>query len=215
MKRRVLLWSLAFSASAIFFTSCRKDAVRNLSAEESRIYITKQDSTVNFSSFKTYSIVDSVGVIADNRLEGRMLTGFDAQVIQGIKAAMGQRGFTLVGKASRPDLGINVSRVTNTYTGVMSYRDYYGSYGSYYDPFYWGYGGYGYYPPTYSYGVYQIQEGGLSVEMLNLKDAPLNNNKIQTVWTALARGTGVFNAANASAEVNAFFTQSPYLKTSN
>ncbi len=215
MKRKVLLWCLAVSAIAIIFSSCRKDSLSNLTAEESRIYITHQDSAARFTGFKTYSIVDSVAVISNNKVEGKMLTNYDAQVIAAIKAAMSQRGFTLVDKKSQPDLGINISRITNSYTGIMSYPDYWSYYGNYYDPYYWGYGGYGYYPPIYSYGIYQIKEGGLSVEMLDLKDATSNNNTIKTVWTALARGTGVFNTNNASNEVTAFFTQSPYLKTSN
>ncbi len=215
MKRKVLLWSLAACAGAIFFSSCRKDPLNNITAEESRIYITQQDSTTSFTNFKTYSVVDSVAVITNNTLERKMITNYDAQVITAIKAAMSQRGFILVDNKSVPDLGINVSRITNSYTGIMSYSDYWGYYGSYYDPYYWGYGGYGYYPPVYSYGVYQIKEGGLSVEMLDLKNAASNNNKIKTVWTALARGTGVFNSDNAATEVNAFFAQSPYLKTSN
>jgi hypothetical protein len=215
MKRKVLLWSMAVSAGVIIFSGCRKDPLSNLTADESRIYVTQRDSTISFTNFKTYSIVDSVAVITNNKLGGKMLTGYDLQVIAAIKAAMSQRGFTLVDTKSSPDLGINVSRITNTYTGVMSYPDYWGYYGSYYDPYYWGYGGYGYYPPVYSYGVYQIKEGGLSVEMLDLKDASRNNNTIKTVWTALARGTGVFNSSNATSEVSAFFTQSPYLKASN
>src|SRR5207249_12244916 len=113
-------------------------------------------------------------------------------------------------KNSQPDLGINVSRITNTYTGVISYPDYWSYYGSYYDPYYWGYPGYGYYSP-YSYGVYQIKEGGLSVDMLDLKDASVNGNTIKPVWTALARGAGVFSITNAASQVQAFFSQSPYL----
>lgn len=214
MKKKVLLLILAVSAVAMLFSSCRKDPLNNLTAEESRIYITKNDSTINFNNFKTYSIVDSVSVIANNKLEGKMASDYDAKIIKAIKTSMSERGFAFIDIKSKPDLGINVSRITNTFTGIISYPDYWDYYGSYYDPYYWGFGGYGYYPPSYSFGVYKIQEGGLSVEMLNLKDATGNNNKIKTVWTALARGTGVFNRANADSEVMAFFIQSPYLKTS-
>jgi hypothetical protein len=215
MKRGVLLLGAALSVLTVAFTGCSKDPIKNLSQDESRIYITNHDSTTTISGYKTYSITDSVAVISNNRLQGHALTAYDAQVLSALKQAMQERGFTLVDKNAKPDLGLNVSRITNTYSGVVSYPDYWGAYGSYYDPYYWGYGGYGYYAPAYySYGVYQINEGGLSVELLDLKNATANGNKIEPVWTALARGTGVFNTTNATSQVQAFFAQSPYLKSS-
>ena len=51
--------------------------------------------------------------------------------------------------------------------------------------------------------------------MLDLKNATANGSKIKAVWTALARGTGVFSTANAASQVQAFFDQSPYVKASN
>lgn len=214
MRKKDLLTAGVMVASIALFSSCTKDPINHLTADESRIYITNYDSTTNFQSFKTYSIVDSVAVINNDRLETKALTTYDAQVIAAVKVAMQQKGFTLVNKTAKPDLGINVSRITNTYTGVVSYPNYWDYYSSYYDPYYWGYGGYGYYAP-YSYGLYQINEGGLSVDMLDLKDASANGNKIKTVWSALARGTGVFNTSNAATQVQAFFNQSSYLKASN
>lgn len=215
MKKMILMTGIAGMA-ALSLTSCQKDPIENLSSEESRIYITNHDSTVNFSSFRTFSIADSVGVIEDNRGEGKELTAYDAQVIASIKAAMQDRGFVLVSRTENPDLGITVSRVYNNYTGVVSYPAYWDYYGSFYDPFYWGYGGYGYYSPIYYgptfYDFYQVSQGALTVDMLNLKDAK-NGNTIKPVWSALARGTGVFNTSNVNAQVGAFFQQSPYLKT--
>ncbi|MBE7172056.1 MAG: DUF4136 domain-containing protein [Williamsia sp.] len=206
------LGSLVFIAA--FLSSCTKDPLDHLNAEESRIYVTNYDSSARFTNYKTFSIVDSAAVISNDRLEGKVQTAYDLQIINAVKAAMQQRGFTLVSKTAQPDLGINVSRISNTYTGVVSYPNYWDYYGSYYDPYYWGYGGYGYYAPSY-YGLYQVNEAGLSVDMLDLKNATTNGNKIRTVWSALARGTGVFLDANAASEVGAFFSQSPYLKATN
>ena len=193
-------------------TSCKKDAIKNLSEDEARIYITNYDSTANFRNFRTFSIVDSVAVISNNQLQSKERSDYDLQVISAVKSNMQQRGFVLVDKSGQPDLGINVSRITSTQTGVVSYPNYWDYYDSFYDPYYWGYSGYNYYSP-YSYGVYQIREGALSIDMLNLKDATSNGNKIGTVWSALARGSGVFRTSNAAAQVQAFFNQSPYLKT--
>jgi hypothetical protein len=207
MKRNVTLAVLLVSA---VFTSCRKDVVKNLTEDEARIYITNYDTTANFRNYVTFSVVDSVAVISNDRLNGKAKTNYDVQVLDEIKAQMQQRGFTLVDKNSQPDLGINVARITSTYTGVVSYPSYWDSYGSFYDPYYWGYGGYGYYSP-YSYGVYQVKEGALSIDALDLKN-PVNN-QIKTVWSGLARGAGVFSTSNAASQVRAIFEQSPYLKT--
>ena len=194
------------------FGSCRKDPLNNLTNDESRIYITNYDTTVNFSSYKTFSVNDSVDVIQDNQLYGRELSPYDSSLLAAIGSSLQQRGYQLVTKESSPDLAVNVARVFNTSTGIFSYGDYWDSYGSFWDPYYWGYGGYGYYPPYYAVGIYSITNGGLEIDLLDLKNAAAHNNKITTIWTGLARGEQVFNQANAASEVQALVGQSPYLK---
>src|SRR5690349_16743662 len=98
MKARLLKWGTALSAMVLLLGSCTKDPVNNLSEEESRIYITNSNPSAQFSNYKTYSIVDSVAVITDNKLEGKAITAYDAQLISSLKEAMQQRGFTLVDK---------------------------------------------------------------------------------------------------------------------
>jgi hypothetical protein len=194
------------------FGSCRKDPLNNLTNDESRIYISNYDTTASFSSYKTFSIADSVDVIQDNRLYGREVTNFDSTVIAAIGKTLQQRGYQLVSRESSPDLAVNVSRVYSTTTGYFSYGNYWDYYGGYYDPYYWGYSGYGYYAPYYAVGVYSIQSGGLEIDLLDLKNAAAHGNKITAVWTGLARGEQVFRTSNAAAEVQALFDQSAYLK---
>jgi hypothetical protein len=200
----------------VMLTACQKDPLKNLTASESRIYITNRDSSVNFSEFKTFSIADSVGVIEDDRGVGKSLENYDAQVIGAIRTAMQGRGFTEVDRSASPDIGITVSRIYNNYTGVVSYPGYWDSYGGFYDPFYWGYGGYSYYDPIYYgpnyYDVYQVTQGALSIDMLNLKDAK-DDNTIRPLWSAISRGSQVFNDATVGTQIAAFFDQSPYLVT--
>lgn len=214
IKPSVLLGVLG--VTAMMFTACTKDPVKNLSAEESRIYITNHDSTANFSSFKTFSVADSVGVIEDNQGRGKQLTNYDAAVIDAVKSLMQQRGYQLVSRDQEPDLGINVSRVYNNYSGIISYPSYWDYYGSFYDPYYWGYGGFSYFDPIYYgpsyYSYYQVTQGAMTIDMLNLRDAK-SDNTIRPVWSALTRGEGVFGVNNAQSLVNAFFEQSPYLVT--
>jgi len=191
--------------------SCKKDAVNNLTNDESRIYVTNHDTTAVFSSYSTFSIADSVAVIQDNQFGGRQKNGFDSLAINAVTQLMQQRGYQKVGNKDNPDLAIDISRIYNTSTGVFSYGDYWDYYGGYWDPYYWGYPGYGYYDP-FAVGVYTIQTGALEIDLLDLKNATANGNKLKAVWTGMARGEQVFNTANVSNEVTALFEQSPYLK---
>ena len=200
---------IGVTAFSIIFTSCTKDVVSNLNTNESRIYITDHDSTVNFNNYKTYSISDSVAVI-NNGQPTRELTDVDQAYITAVEKYMDQDGYTMVTKKDNPDLGVDVSRIYNTTTGVISYGNYWDNYGGYWDPYYWGYPGYGYYIP-YAYSVYQIQEGALSVDLLDLKNAS-QQDKINVIWTGLIRGESIFDASVADSQVKALFDQSTYLK---
>jgi hypothetical protein len=203
--------ALLLAGTVVAVSSCTKDPLKNITEDESRIYITNRDSTVNFNSYKTYSIVDSVSLIDDNRFAGREATSWDLQLINAIQKAMNARGYVKVDRTQNPDLGINVSRVYNTVTNVVDLSDYWGYYGGYYDPYYWGYGGYDYYFPP-AYGVYQSREAALSIDMLDLKNAS-GSQTIKGVWNGLIRGEGIFKSSNIDSQVQALFDQSPYLKT--
>jgi hypothetical protein len=204
--------SISLCCLAIIASSCRKDPADNLDGNEAIVYITEHDSTVNFSNYQTFRIADSVSVVKDGSFQGRAGTAYDNALIAAIQQAMVQRGFVLQSDQSKtPDLGINVSRITTSYTGVVSYNDYYGGYGSYWDPYYWGYGGYDYYFP-YAFGTYTFREGALSVDVLDLKNPDTATNKLKTVWTGLARGTGIFNDNNVGEIVQSLFSQSAYLQ---
>lgn len=204
------LFTAGLAGAFLFLASCKKEPLNQITQAESRIYISSYDSAANFSSFKTYSIADSVAVIRDGSAS-KQSTVDDRAYIDAVKKYMGERGYTLVNKDQSPNIGINISRIYHTATGIIDYTDYSDYYGSYWDPYYWGYSGYGYYVP-YVYGVYQVSEGLLSIDMLNLKDAA-SNGKIDLLWNGLIRGEGVFNAANADAGVQTLFSQSTYLQS--
>ncbi|HWB91609.1 MAG TPA: DUF4136 domain-containing protein [Puia sp.] len=195
----------------LVLSGCRKDPLNHLTNDESRIYVTNYDTTVNFSSFTTFSIADSVAVVQDNQLAGRSITGFDSSVIGLVAGAMTQAGYKQVAKTASPDLAIDITRVYNTSTAIFDYSNYWDYYGDYWDPYYWGYPDYGYYDP-YAVGTYSITTGALEIDLLDLRDAPADSNKIRVIWTGMARGEQVFNPANVNTEVSALFAQSGYLK---
>jgi hypothetical protein len=202
------------AAGILAMSGCKKDPIKNLEGDEGQIYITKHSDSVNFGSFHTFSIADSVAVISNNQLQGKLRSDVDAAYINSVKDQLVQRGYTLVAKNQNPDLGITISRIYNTSTGVFDYGSYWDPYyGSYWDPYYWGYGGYGYYFPSYYFGTYSITEGALSIDIFNLKDAK-ETNRIGNIWNGLIRGSGVFGTSTATKGVKALFDQSPYFKAS-
>jgi len=211
MKNFILTIGVAAS-SMLVLAGCTKDPLDNMTEEESRIYITNHDSSASFSSYTTFSVADSVAVINNNKLEKKSLTDVDKGFIAAVKAQLTAKGYTLVAKDANPDLGININRIYNTYTGVVSYPDYWGGYPGFWDPFYWGYPGYGYYWPG-SYGVYSIREGALSIDALDLKNAP-KDDKIKGIWNGLIRGSGIFRPGNADSQIKTLFDQSPYFRKS-
>ena len=209
--QRMIGFTLLSLAIIITVSSCTKNPLKNMTEQESRIYITNRDSSANFNAYKTYSIVDSVSLINNNQFAGRQATDWDVQMLNAVQSAMNARGFVKVNRTQNPDLGVNVSRVYNTSTNVVDLSAYWGGYGSYYDPYYWGYGGYGYYFPP-AYGIYQSTEAALSIDILDLKNAS-GTQTIRGVWNGLIRGSGIFKASNVQSQVQALFDQSPYLKT--
>ncbi|KAK6031632.1 S-adenosyl-methyltransferase MraW [Ostertagia ostertagi] len=128
---------------------------------------------------------DSVAIISNGKLREKTHDAYDSLMIAAIKDAMVQRGFTQVANNQNPDLGINVNNIINSYTGYVDYGNYYNDYYGYWDPYYWGYPGYGYYG---SYiGTYQVNEGVISIDMFDLKDASANT-RIKSVWNGVVRG---------------------------
>lgn len=207
MKQKLLAGILL---SAVAIVGCRKEPMNNLTEEESRIYITNHDSTVNFSNYGTFSIADSVAVIDGNQVSAQF-NATDQAFVAAVKSKMQQLGYTMVNKSEHPNLGVSVSRIINTSTGIINYNDYWSDYGSYYDPFYWGYSGYGYGTPGWGIATYQVKEGLLSIDLLDLKNAASNNNQIKLLWNGMIRGSGIFNASTADSQVKELFDQSPYL----
>lgn len=208
MKRN---WLLSVPGLCLLMMSCTKEPLDHLTEEESRIYVTNYDTTARFSNYTTFRLADSIAIINNNQLQGRARTAVDAQLIVAVAAALQQRGFTRVSAGQAADLGVTLSAITNTSTQIVSYPDYGGYYGGYWDPFYWGYPGSSYYFPTY-YGVYETGETVLTIDVVDLKNRNENNNTLRVVWSGLVRGSGIFSGRNTQSQVDALFSQSPYLK---
>ena len=209
MKRVMYLMSAALMLT-IFISSCSKDPLNDMTEEESRIYVTNRADSIDFTTYATFSIADSVAVISNSGDNERALTDFDKKLIADVSAAMTAKGYRRIERSAKPDLAVNLTRIDNTYSTIYYNPGYWSGIGGYYDPFYWGFGGYGYYWPSY-YQVYQ-RERAVSIDLVDLKNP--KNNQLVAVWNAMMRGSGVWNINNVDSMVTAVFAQSTYLKTS-
>ncbi|GAA4453928.1 hypothetical protein GCM10023189_19740 [Nibrella saemangeumensis] len=201
--------------------SCRDNALDDLSVEDSQVFITNYDRSINFGQYRTYSLPDSVVVTSNDRAQPS-LTLAERQVVNQVAQNLTNRGFQRVGRGEKADLGVAVIRVNNVYTGVTTnpYSNYYmnywgGGFGPGFGP---GLGGfYPYYQNYYSF--YQVQENYWLIEMVDLKNGPVstgtgsNQNQLRVIFQAQVRGDGIFDEQSVNQIVNAVFNQAPYLQT--
>jgi len=192
--------SFLIISATIWLTSCTKDPINNLSDSESQVFSTNHDKSVDFKTFKTFSISDSVTVVQNDR-SVKALTSLDKDLLTRIITNMQQLGYTYVAANKKPDVGLSAARVTNTYLNVGStpYSSYWGGY----------YGGYGYGYP--SYYTYETSESFWSVSMLDLKNADATK-QLNVIWDAQIRGNGIGNSNYIDGMVDSLFGQSGYLK---
>ncbi len=202
------------AAGAMLVSSCRKDPLKDMTAEESRIYVTNYDEQADFSSYKTFSIVDSVAVLSNREGATKELTTYDQNLLAILKSSMQARGYTLVDKSAKPDLAMNVTRIDNTTTQVGYNPGYWAGWPGYWDTGYWGYPGWNYWFPSY-YTVFRYNEKSVAVDLVDLKNAASHDNQLVAIWNAQLRGTGVWNGSNLEPMLKAVFDQSQYLKTAN
>lgn len=211
MKRTGMILS-AIAVGALLFSSCRKEPLNDMTEEESRIYVTNYDEQADFTTYKTFSIVDSVAVIS-NRDSKKELTDYDVKLLGNLKSSLQARGYTLVDKNAKPDLAVNVTRIDNAQSAIGYNPGWWTGWPGYWDTGYWGYPGWNYWFPGY-YTVFRYNERSVAIDMVDLKNAPKENNQLSAIWNAMFRGTGVWNSGNLDSMTAAIFDQSPYLKAS-
>lgn len=198
MLKRTSIWIIGVTI-ALF--SCTKDPLAGLSDPDSQVFITNRDALANYKQYKTFSVVDSVQVIEDD-YSSSDLTSLDKNMLIRIVTNMEKLGYKYVSSTSKPDVGINLARITNTSINVVS------------QPVssYWGYGsGYGYGYPSY-YQYYQTSESFWSMSMIDLKNPDTVTKNLKVVWNGQIRGGGLGNEAYVDQMVDSVFGQSAYLK---
>lgn len=204
------------TAMSTSLVSCRDQALRDLSAEDSRVYITNYDRSVNFSQFRTFSLPDSVVVESNDRIR-TSLTSVENRFVEQLAAALTSRGYQRVSIGQPADLGVAVIRVNNRYTGVTT-----NPYAGYYTNYWYGggFGGFGFDPffpyyPNY-YQFYTIRDQYWQMQIVNLRNQPSTGgsgqNQLPVVFQADIRGDNLTDTQAVDAAIQAIFAQSTYLQ---
>ena len=199
--------------------ACRENAIDDLKPEDSAVYITNRDRSIDFTQYRTFSLPDSV-IIESNDSFTPSLDATGSQFVTSVASALTSRGFRRVSQGQSADLGVAVIRVDNRYTGVgvNPYSSYYSNY--WYGGGFGGGGGLGGFnnPFLYpSYYTYQVSDRYWEVRVVDLKNRPTNTTnpdqqQLQVIYSATVRGTEVTDATAAQQAVMALFSQSPYLQ---
>ncbi|MFI5218223.1 MAG: DUF4136 domain-containing protein [Bacteroidia bacterium] len=176
------------------------------------IVVTNHDAEANFSNYQTYYLPPFIDKIADDANDSTVSSSLAQPILDAIDNNMQSRGYTKVTDKNLADIGIGVVTITVTTTEVY-YPGYWWGYGGYYG----GYGGYYPYYPYYPYSyTYTYTTGSMVVELIDLKNIDLVNNRVDILWTNFSNGVlgqGVSSSVLAVDAVNQAFKQSPYITT--
>ncbi|MFC5412638.1 DUF4136 domain-containing protein [Larkinella bovis] len=207
---RILLWVAIGGGIGSGISSCRPDALSDLTPEDSQVFITNRDQSVNFAAYKTFSLPDSVVQISNDQAQ-LSNTGLEPPFLNRLAQELTNRGYQRVSRKDSADLGVAVMLVNNSYVGVssMPFSPYYLDY--------WGYGGLGgwggyspYYPSYYSF--YEVSDTYWLIQAIDLKHPNTTDKELKVVWQAQIRGNGIFDAASIDSILTRVFEQSAYLR---
>lgn len=200
---------IAFTVTAFFMTSCKKEMANVQTAPDSTKAIASYDPAVSFTTFKTIAVADSVQVYKGSVVSNE-LSGTEDLFRQTFIDSLTARGFSIVGLSANPDLVLNLTHITGTATGMADKQGFWNNYASIYDPARYG-------EPAVPYSVNfntatAVNDGILSFELLDLKDAA-STGSVNVVWNGMVSGSQQFSSNGmANAESGVLFVKSPYLR---
>lgn len=211
MKKLIFLFGVV-----LFMVGCQREPdISDLSSDF--VVSTDYDPEVNFASYTTYFLPDSILLISRSP-EPRYWKGERAeQLIEVIDELMTERGFTRTDNKEDADLGIQPSYIEDI-SYFYSYHSPYWWWGypGYWGPGYWGdwYGWYYPYSVSYSYAI-----GSHLLELVDLKTGETDSKgrkKLKMIWTSYMQGllsnSSHYNQRLAVRAINQAFEQSPYIK---
>lgn len=197
----------------------------NARVDEFDAVITYYDRTSDFSSYKTYAIIDSVHQISpDNSGQpnpSNPVSRYSNYIIQLLNTNLQSRGYVKVNNPNDADIVINAGIISTTnivFSG--GYPPYYwGCPTGWCSPgYWWGYPGYDYYYPWFPVSfVTQYEVGTLIIDLIDNENFnPSTDDRLLIKWTGIVRGvTGLTDSRDIrnrlKIDIDIAFEQSPYL----
>lgn len=196
---------------SLVFTACKKDnTVTTATIVDPTTVGAATDSTVDFTSYKTIAISDSVSVINGYTVT-KELTTTESAFMQILVDSLSARGYQVVsGTSGGQDLQLNITRVASTSDGLIDSTSYWSNYGAFYDPSLYNENSVKY--TTHLNTSFSVSDGLLSFELLDLKNAA-GNGQIGILWEGAIMGSANINdSTKVSAEASAMLADSPKVK---
>jgi len=193
----------------IMLYGCYND--HGLSTSDYDVVATYYKETLDYSSFKTYFMPDTIIHIVEQGEEDLLSRDNDALILSLVEENMAKLGYRRI-TVSGSDLGVIIAATSST--NLQVYYNY--SWGGY-----WGYPGYGYYYPPYWWGptVEGYRSGTVFINMADPNEYDNDQKLLATVWLGVINGLLEGTKSNIrdrlTREINQAYTQSPYLGTSN
>jgi len=192
----------------LFLWSCYPDGGFQ-SIGDYDLIVTQYDPEVDFNTFTTYVIPDSIIHIVPEDKEDDITHEFDAQILAEVQDNMNNLGYTKVDTSQNPTLTVLVYATSTTWRGYTYYPG-------------WGYWGWwGYYPPYWGPGYggwavpYEYTTGTLAIEMIDNSTFNPADSTYQANWGAGILGLLEDTKSNIKyrleRDIDQAFKQSPYL----
>ncbi|MCK5857488.1 MAG: DUF4136 domain-containing protein [Bacteroidales bacterium] len=240
MMKRITKMLLVFIAIATITTSCYK--TETVYYEDYDMVLTYYDTKFDFTTYKTFYIRDSVGMISDyikvddtNWKSFYAPGGASPQIRNEVARQLKAYGYTQVMDSLQDaDVAINLVATLIKTEGAVYYPGYWGGYPGYWGGYYSGWGwGYGSYYPWYGGSTYyQYKTANLMVEMADgdslrslihyIENTPgadptdPNAPTMKYVWQAFVNGIqtekNTYDMERILNGIDQSFKQSEYLK---
>lgn len=204
---------LLISAVILAAVACHKEPYTD-SDNEYLVYTTP-GKDVNFTSYKTFDLADSLLVIGQSEKPEYSQSDNALALIQAVRTNMEKMGYIYTPSNPNADLGIQMTFVVKTERYVQYYNDPYWwlDYPGYWSPGFWGnYTGFYYrYPVSYTYST-----NSLMIDMVDLTTPKTGNEALEVIWSAFLGGPAGFGPVSdlnkMKTSIDQAFAQSSYLK---
>ena len=201
---------------ALLAAACHKEPYPQDGDAEYLVY-TEPAKDVNFASYQTFDIADSLLVIGQSEKPQYSQSNNALALIQAYRTNMEKAGYIYTPSNPDADLGIQVTFIEKTERFVQynSYPNWWLDYPGYWPSGYWGdwTGWYYPYPVTYTYTT-----NALIAEMVDLTAVPAagESKPLTIVWSSYIGGPAsssiYVDVQRMKVAIDQAFEQSPYLK---